>query len=90
MNGRQSSGDSQAAVGANVAALAVQRWAVRCHDLQPVGGGDESLTWRVATDRGRLLLHLSPRRRDIEELRWVHAMTGRLADQIPARQRVFP
>jgi len=84
MSSGQSSEDSHAALGTSVAAVAKQRWEVRCRDLQPVGGGDESLTWRVATDGRPLLLHLSPPWRQIEELRWVHALISQFAGRIPA------
>ena len=84
MSGPRTSGERRAIVDANaIAALVEQRWAVRCGNLRPVGGGDESLAWRATTDGEPLLLHLSPPWRRIEELRWVHQIVSRLAERVP-------
>lgn len=54
MSGPLRSGDSRSTIGMLGAALVEQRWAVRCRDLRPVAGGDET--------NGRPLLSISVRR----------------------------
>jgi Ser/Thr protein kinase RdoA (MazF antagonist) len=84
MGVRASSDSRPADLGARAADTVEQRWAVRCHDLRPVHGGDESLAWRATAGPRRLLLHLSPPWRQIEELGWVHALIGQFRERIPA------
>ena len=81
---RASSRGGQGDLGARAAAVVEQRWAVRCEDLRPVPGGDESLAWRATAGLQQVLLHLSPPWREIEELRWVHALIDQLVGRFPA------
>lgn len=84
MSVRASSDSRQWNLEAHATSVVEERWGVRCSELRPVPGGDESLAWQATAGARRLLLHLGPPWRQTDELRWVHAVIDYFAKYVPA------